>query len=106
MKGALQGKLDYLPEIFDRTESTARANLEVRATVMSFVVHVPGPEIIGQEADERPLEEAKLKCPPGAKSWWAIQFRRLFNICEELRSRKAKLRRKLRPRSATYTTRV
>jgi hypothetical protein len=67
MKGALQGKLDYLREIIDRTEGKAPAMLEVQATVLSFVVHVPGPEIIGQAAHDKAVEEAHRKCPPGAK---------------------------------------
>jgi len=66
LKGALQGRLDFLKEIMDRTEGKSKEKVEVSGPG-TFVIHVPPPEIIGREAYDRAVEEATRHAPKGAK---------------------------------------
>jgi hypothetical protein len=67
LKGGLQGRLDFLKEIIDRTEGRAREKVEVTGGGAAFVIHVPSADIIGREAHDKAMAQAMRSAPPHAK---------------------------------------
>ncbi len=77
VKEGLQGKLAHIKEILDRTEGRAPLTGEIAVKGMNdsiFIIHVPGPEVIGREAYDLAIKEVEDNAPSGAKilvgKWW------------------------------------
>ncbi len=77
LKGALKGNLPHIKEVLDRTEGRSPLTGEIEVKGMNdsiFIIHVPGPEVIGREAYDLAIKEVEDNAPSGAKivvgKWW------------------------------------